>query len=107
MKDYLTVRKSDGLCVFGYKAGFLRSVTNESPGTICLRITCAEHDTKHVVLQEKETCDLNVNIWECIRNRFMPYVETEDDVLLSVAWETQEPGSSVSDIQTRIPDTVL
>jgi len=107
MKEYLTVRKGDGLSVFGYKAGILRSVTNESPRTVGLWITCAEHNTKHVVLQEKETCDLDVNIWNCIRNRFMPYVEAEDDVLLSVAWETQEPGSVVSHIQTGVPDPVL
>lgn len=101
MKDFLTIRQADGIGVFGYKAGILKSVTNESPRTVDLIIASAPDDTRQIVLKEKETYTLDVDIWQCIRDRFMPYVEAKDDVLLSVAWETQDPGSPLSPLQTR------
>lgn len=100
MKDFLTIRKSDGIGVFGYKAGRLRSITNEGPRPVTVCIAVSPGTTTRVVLQENETYDLDIDIWQCIRDRFMPYVEACDDVLLSVTWETQEPGSYVPDIQT-------
>lgn len=98
MKDYLTIRKSDGIGVFGYKAGVLESITNESPKTVDLTIAASVGETKRIVLQEKETYRLDIDIWQCIRDRFMPYVEAETDVLLSVAWQSKDPGSPLSDI---------
>jgi len=94
MKDFLVVRKSE-VGVFGYKAGVLESITNESPRAVRFTICTTPGESECVVLQEKETRELNIDIWKCIRERFMPHVEAESDTLLSVQWKSEDIGSAL------------
>lgn len=99
MKDFLAVKR-DGVGVFGYKADVLHSITNESPRAVAFTLATAKDTMHHITLQTGETRDLDIDIWECVRNRFMPYVETEEDLLLSIAWQSQGVGSSLPHVQT-------
>lgn len=76
--------------VFGYKAGRLHSIQNVSDDRIKCAITCDRGITQYLILHQKETVVLDIDIWKCIRDRFMPYIETSVPCSISVAWESTE-----------------
>lgn len=93
-EEILCVPKGQ-LDVFGYKSGCLQSVTNAGDDTISCTIGCRPSVTKEITLQPSETYTLDIDIWQCIRDRFMPYVEapSDQDIVLRLIWHATEDGA--------------
>ena len=74
----------DALDVFGYLGHTLRAITNTSGRAIDI-VLCLEPDTpEHVTLGRDESIPLDIDAWECIRQRFMPYIVSKEPQTVSV-----------------------
>lgn len=75
-----------GIGVLGYMNNFLIGIQNISGHPV----TCTGHfapgTQETIELQDEETLRMRVDIGQCIRDRFMPYIQTDKDIKLRTLW---------------------
>lgn len=73
---YHSLRIDPGeLVVFGYLGPVLRSIQNTNHTPACFSLSLDHGHRKVVHLAAEEILQLDVDIWRCIRDRCMPYIE--------------------------------
>jgi len=79
------------LVVLGYLGPVLRSIRNESDRPALFDLHIDNGEPQIICLAAKETLQLDVDIWRCIRDRYMPYIERPSEshgpLALCVNWD--------------------
>lgn len=83
----ICITKEESIGVLGYLNNYLIGIQNISGYPIeCTGFFDVKNRSTKIRLQHEEVLRMHVDITECIRNKFMPYIRTEQDISIRSLW---------------------
>jgi hypothetical protein len=76
--------------VLGYLGDRVDAVVNATGGTVEFTLAVSSRDSRRLTLRHDECYAVSIDVYDCMRDRFMPYItvcpEAPTSVKLDVVW---------------------
>jgi hypothetical protein len=88
IKTQIRATAEEEYAVTGYVTGTLVGLENAGQTPVKFEFAPARDEQYAVCLRPGERHSVEIDVFRCIRDKFMPFVKTTEDIRLSVVWET-------------------